>query len=47
MSDLANKEDDNGTVDAIAATALITVGILGAIHFIYTGGLSAFFDKIL
>lgn len=46
MSELANQKDDNGTADAVAATALITLVILGAIHFIYTGGLSAFFDKI-
>ena len=45
MSDSANKDVDNGAADAIAATALITVVILGAIHLIYTGGLSAFLSN--
>lgn len=46
MSDSTNKEVDNGNADAVAATALITIVILGAIHLIYTGGLSAFFSRI-
>jgi len=46
MSDSANKDVDNGTADAVAATALITIVILCAIHLIYTGGLSAFLSKV-
>ena len=46
MSDSANKDVDNGTADAVAATTLIVVVILGAIHLIYTGGLSAFISAV-
>jgi len=45
MSD-TNNEIDNGSADAFAATAVITFVILGAIHFIYTGGLPAFFAYV-
>ena len=47
MSDSTSEDTDNGTADAIAATALITVAILTAIHLIYTGGLSAFIARVL
>lgn len=42
----SNNEIDNGSADAVAATAIITLVILGAIHFIYTGGLPAFLAHI-
>jgi hypothetical protein len=42
MSDSVNKDVDNGCADAIAATAIIGLVVLGAIHFVYTGGLPAF-----
>ena len=45
MSDSVNHEVDNGPADAVAATAIITFIVLGAIHFIYTGGLPAFISK--
>lgn len=45
-SDLESKEVDNGAADAVAATALITLVILGVIHLIYTGGLSAFVARL-
>lgn len=45
MSD-SNNEIDNGGADAVAATAIITLVILGAIHFIYTGGLPAFISHV-
>lgn len=38
----ADKEVDNGGADAVAATAIIVLAILGTIHFVYTGGLPAF-----
>lgn len=46
MSDSTNNEVDNGAADAVAASAIMVVVILTAIHFIYTGGLSAFIEKI-
>lgn len=47
MSDSVNKEvDDNGCADAIAATAIISLVVLGTIHFVYTGGLPAFLASI-
>ena len=33
--------------DALAAFAIITIGILAAIHFIYTGGLPAWLAQVL
>jgi hypothetical protein len=33
--------------DVIAGAAIITIVILGAIHFVYTGGLLAFFHDVL
>ena len=38
---------DDEKADAIAALAVITIAILTAIHFIYTGGLLAFFAHVL
>ena len=46
MSDSANKQVDNGSADAVAATALIALTILVAIDNIYTGGLLAFIEKV-
>lgn len=46
MSDSEHQEQDNGAADAVAASALMTLIILSAIHLIYTGGLSAFFAKV-
>ena len=46
MSDSTNSDVDNGTVDAVAATALIVLVILGAIHLICEGGLATFFSKM-
>lgn len=46
MSDLTNNEVDNGGADAVAAMSLITLVIVGAIHFIYTGGLPAFIAHV-
>jgi len=37
---------DNGCCDAIATVALMSFVVLAVIHFIYTGGLPAFFEKI-
>lgn len=33
--------------DALAAFSVIVVALLTAIHFIYTGGLLAFFEHVL
>ena len=46
MSDSLNKEVDNGCADAIAAYAIVALVVLGTIHFVYTGGLPAFFANI-
>jgi hypothetical protein len=32
--------------DAIAALAIVVVGVLAAIHFVYTGGLPAFWSHV-
>ena len=40
------KDEDNSSADVIAVCALMTFVLLGAIHFIYTGGLPAFFDLL-
>lgn len=46
MSEQIEKTEDNSGVDVIATVALITLVVLGTIHFVYTGGLPAFLDLL-
>lgn len=40
-----DEKDDHGA-DVIATVALISFVLLAVIHFCYTGGLPAFFEKV-
>ena len=40
----ARKDDERA--DAIAAFAVLTTAVLAGIHFVYTGGLPAFFANV-
>lgn len=53
MSDTPQFDTDEQTraederADALAALAVVVVVVLAGIHFVYTGGLPAFFASIL
>jgi hypothetical protein len=44
-SEDSRKEDERA--DARAALVIVVVAVLSAIHFVYTGGLPAFFAQVL
>lgn len=39
--------EENEAADVKAALAIVVVAVLGAIHFVYTGGLPAFLADFL
>ena len=43
---MADNSQENDTADVLAVCSIITLVLLGTIHFIYTGGLPAFFDLL-
>lgn len=43
---MSEEFEDNSSADVIAAVSLMTLTLLGAIHFVYTGGLPAFFELL-
>ena len=43
---MSESTDNNASSDVIAAVAIITFVLMGAIHFVYTGGLPAFLKLI-
>lgn len=44
---MSEEIQDNGRADAVATLALMFFVVLGVIHFVHTGGLPAFFEKII
>lgn len=43
---MSEEMQDNSCADVGATLALMSFAVLGVIHFIYTGGLPAFLEKL-